>query len=279
MNLEEESAKRQQFRDILICMAQYQYTPKDKREKANMYKQLEALYCPSNSSAQYRHFYTDIFGVFSQFESGELAGTAEIVCLNLEAIRRGYRVMNCDASGHPIDISENLKKLYDHASLEMARLNYAKRNNRNSDSEAIENEFRRQVNSFKPRFQELSDSMAVKIEESTKNAKRDYIAILGIFAAVLMAFFSGVGFSSSVLANIHQASIYRVAIGIIVMGTILFDIIWTLLEFIKELVTKEERNWRPFYAVNVVSVVLIFIVYLAWTNMRMYWWHFPWIDP
>lgn len=272
MNLFEESVKRQQFRNILISMAKYQFKPTDKKQKADLYKQLENLYHPNNTAEQYRHFYTDIFSVFSQLESGELDGTAEIVCLNIETIRKGYRVLNVDESGNPIDISENLKKLYDHASLEMARLNYAKSSTRENAQEAIRAEYGRKVNSFQSRLENLSASVTAKIDKSAQNAKKEYIAILSIFAAVLMVFFSGVGFSSAVLANIHNASIYRIMMGIVLLGMILFDIIWVLLEFIKEIVGTGEKNRRPFYIANAIAAILAGTIFLIWVGEKLKWW-------
>ena len=42
-----------------------------------------------------------------------------------------------------------------------------------------------------------------------ESSQREYIAILGIFAAVVLAFTGGIAFSTSVLNNVAKASIYR----------------------------------------------------------------------
>lgn len=278
MDLSGESAKRAEFRKILLDMAQRQYTPSDKAERAEIYKRLEMLYCSeSDTKGKYRHFYSDIFNMFVRFEENDLSGSAETFCLNLEMIRKGYNPKNYK-DGELIDISENLKKLYDHASLEMARINYSTRRDRSELQQKKIDEISGKTNVFKLKLDGLNATVE-QLKESSKNMQNEYVAILGIFAAVLMAFFSGVGFSSSVLANIHQASIYRITIGIILLGMILFDIIWFLLEFIKMMLSKGKKDWKPFCIVNGASVILFVLVYAAWANMRMYWWHFPWIGP
>ena len=40
--------------------------------------------------------------------------------------------------------------------------------------------------------------------------QREYISILGIFAAVVLAFTGGIAFSTSVLKNINTVSVYRI---------------------------------------------------------------------
>ncbi len=123
MGISDENQKRHEFQSILCSLAESQFKTAGKKEKADMYKRLEQLYRPSKEAKPYRHFYADIFNVFIKFEDGK-HGSAEAVCLNLECIRQGYQAKNVDDNNEIIDISESLKKLYDHASLEMARISY-----------------------------------------------------------------------------------------------------------------------------------------------------------
>lgn len=258
MDITGESRKRQEFRNILISLANHQFNPKNKKEKAAIYQKLEALYHSSETAKLYRHFYTDILNVFIKLEEDK-SGSAEVVCLNLESIRRGYQVKSYDANGEPIDISESLKKLYDHASLEMARMNYAKRNEEfaTSHEEALQL-LKSDLSNCKSDLQTM--------ERSMKDAQKDYIAILSIFAAVVIVFFSGVGFSSSVLANIHQAEIARVITGIVLLGMVLFDVIWFLFELLKDLIDKPKNSRNPFYFVNVTALIILFLIWCFFAN-------------
>ncbi len=93
--------------------------------------------------------------------------------------------------------------------------------------------------------------------QSIRSSQKDYITILGIFAAVVMVFFSGVGFSSSVLANIHQASIYRIWIGITLLGAVLFNSLWVLFNFLREVIDKRQERWKIFKVANSLLAVSI----------------------
>lgn len=244
MDTSNESQKRQEFRAILNSLATHQFAPEDKREKAKMYERLESLYRSSGTTKPYRHFYTDIFNVFTKLESNN-SGSAEVVCLNLACIRQGYQAKNCDSNGDLIDISESLKKLYDHASLEMARISYANNKGRamQSSLEALD-----ALSAALSR----SNSELQDMKRSIRDAQKDYIMILGVFAAVVMVFFSGVGFSTSVLANLHQASFYRIWISVTLLCDILFNILWILFNFLREMVDKRCECRRIFIAVNLL---------------------------
>ncbi len=256
MNIEGEKAKRQEFCAILKSLSVCSLASKSKEEQAAIYKRLEALYASKDFTSGYRHFYADIFSVFSQLEEDSI----EIVCSNLDYVRQEYQPQNFDESGARIDINNNLKKLYDHASLEMARINYIKR----SWSDIAQNkeitELGRKLNSQIPRVDRLVEEVGA-LSEKANNAQRDYIAILSIFAAVLMVFFSGIGFSSSVLANIHQASIYRVLLSITLLGMVLFNVICVLFKFLREIIGKKQSDARLSLAVNVTFILLFAIIF------------------
>ncbi len=51
-----------------------------------------------------------------------------------------------------------------------------------------------------------------KVQERQEDMQKEYITILGIFAAIVLAFTGGIVFSSSVLENIDKPSIYRISL-------------------------------------------------------------------
>ena len=57
-----------------------------------------------------------------------------------------------------------------------------------------------------------------KAERRIENAQRENVTILGIFAAIVIAFTAGMGFTASVLQNIDAVSIYRLVFMIVLMG-------------------------------------------------------------
>lgn len=263
MNIAEEKAKRQEFCDILNSLSKGPLADEAKEKQIATYKSLETLYHSEDSPLEYRHFYADIFSVFSQLEEDAI----EVVWSNLEYIYQEYQPKNYDKNGILIDISNNLRKLYDHASLEMARINYTKRSLSNAAQIKEVNELGQKLNFHIPKLNKIEETIKA-LNENASNAQRDYITILSIFAAVLMVFFSGIGFSSSVLANLHQASIYRILLSIVSLGTVLFNVIWILFDFLGKVIDKKQCNLKILLFVNITFVVFFGIVfYLAERNL------------
>ena len=60
------------------------------------------------------------------------------------------------------------------------------------------------------------------MEDHFKGMEKEYISILGIFASIVLAFVGGLTFSTSVLANIDKASIYRLVIIACIIGIVFF---------------------------------------------------------
>lgn len=270
MDLAEENRKRAEFIEILADLSKDVNIAKDRSAYIKMCNRLEDLYC-SKDGSRYRHFYSDIFSFLVHIQDKNTEGNSETLFLNLKKIREEYKPL-----GESSDISENLKKLYDHISLDLARLGYSNGEGwKASKKETVQNvnakieKMNVEINTSEEKIKQI-DEKNTEIQQSINEMQKNYIAILGIFAAVLMAFFSGVGFSSSVLANIHQASIYRVILGIMLLGTILFNVIWYILEFIKDLVEKGTREWMAFRVVNGLAIFLIIGVVLIWVCIHFF---------
>lgn len=263
MDLSEESQKRKRFQQILRELAKSQDVLKEKSARAKMYRRLEELYDSPDGEHRYRHFYSDIFGILTEIKNDATLGDINILGQNLSEIRKGYRVQNTRENGEFIDIRTSINKLYDHVSLDIARMAYSDAGDWKVSGQKALSEIQNKIENLEKSTDGLKKENQ-KIQESSRNMQKDYVAILGIFAAVLMVFFSGIGFSASVLTNIDRASIYRVGLGIILLGTVLFNIICFLLNFISEMVNKDSISKCLIVVGNIVFVVLLGVIYLSW---------------
>ncbi|MEE0834248.1 MAG: hypothetical protein UIK37_12630 [Lachnospiraceae bacterium] len=274
MDLTEEKKKRAEFLAIITDLARDKSISQNKSARFEMYKRLENLYYAPKKEDRYRHFYSDIFSFLLRIQDEDTEENAETLFINLSKIREGYQLVNIDEkTNEKIDISDSLKKLYDHVSLDLARIGYSRAEGREAVGknalatlDAMDIRLKRVTRAekdLKQRHDELEQKHN-EIETATKGMQKEYVAILGVFAAVLMAFFSGVGFSSSTLSNIDKASIYRVILGILLLGTILFNMMGLLLSFIKEMVYKKTINKWWTIAGNLVFVLLLGWLYFAW---------------
>ena len=119
---QDEQQQRDEFCNILLDLATSQELLQDQDQLNNMYNRLEDLYHAPKGQDRFRHFYSDILSVLMQIEQTPTLGSIDILGQNLDVIRENYREKNLDENGDLINISDALKKLYDHVNLEMTRM-------------------------------------------------------------------------------------------------------------------------------------------------------------
>ena len=196
--------------------------------------------------------------MLEQIQASEKSGSIEVLGQNLNYIRTGYRPKNYDANNELIDISANIKKLYDHVNLEIARLSYANNKYHQLSGNELFNDLKSKVNSIA----EISNKVK-SVERKITNYQKENITILGIFAAVVLAFTAGIAFSSSVLNNIAKVSIYRTVIISLIIGLIIVNLVFGLLYYLNQLV-KEKVSLFPMLISNTIIVLFVIITILFW---------------
>ena len=80
------------------------------------------------------------------------------------------------------------------------------------------------------------------LNKELKNSQRDYIAVLGIFATVVVTFMGGMTFSSATLAAMNLVTVYRLTGTIILLGFVLFNLINVLMKFLLLITGKIEKD-------------------------------------
>lgn len=261
LNIAEEKQQREEFRSILRALASNQISLKKKSEFSEMCRRLEALYQTRSNEPSFRHFYSDIFSVLAQIKQGDIPGGIEILGQNLSEIRKRYKPLNTN-----IDISDNLKKLHDHVSLDIARFSYIDALNINTSGEEI-------LADIQAAKTEI-DQLRVSIKETQgqqkdtarrlENQQEEYIAILGIFAAIVIAFSTGSGYLSGAVANIAEASLSRLASIVILCGLTLMNTLFLLMYFVGRLINKPlSIAWWQYLGANVLLIILFFCAYFS----------------
>lgn len=101
------------------------------------------------------------------------------------------------------------------------------------------------------------------VNENLEKSKKDYITILGIFAAIVITFASGMSFSSSVISNLNDVNAFLLMLVIITLGLIEANILYLLLSFIRRLSLKHEKHDnRTITIFNIGSISGILIILL-----------------
>lgn len=114
-------------------------------------------------------------------------------------------------------------------------------------------------------FEEKTERNSQKFREMLDESKRDYVTILGIFAAIVLAFTAGLSFSSSILQNINQASIYRLSFTAVFIGFFIFNIIIALFSFLTAMATPKKSNTLSAISTkgNAIFIALLLLIILA----------------
>ena len=116
----------------------------------------------------------------------------------------------------------------------------------------------------------IATAMRDEIEESHKEIKgiqKEYITILGIFAAIMLAFVGAFTFSTSVLSNLGEADALELVAVALVIGIVFILLISILIDFLREIndkIIKDEKGKRK-WNVKVVAAIgmLVFISVIA----------------
>ena len=267
LDLKKENEKREEFRNILFELSESYDKIKKPADRAKIYGRLEKLYA-SEGEDEFRHFYSDIFSVLTQVQQQDKPGDIAILGENLRIVRAGYQAKNKDENGKLIDITNSIRKLYDHVSLDIARIGYSDAADRRLSQEEKISELKSKV-----------ESVANSVEKSTKESfetlrtvrndlskiQREYIAILGIFASIVLAFTGGLTFSTSVLENINAVSVYRLLAVITLLGLILTDLLYLLMIFICKLIREKASTFlKSFVIINGLFVIILCIIAFCW---------------
>ena len=169
---------------------------------------------------------------------------------------------------------KNINKLIDHIQLEIQRIRYINDTLQKSTLDAFIALHNEQTSQLKELYEstasevEVVKSSAKEMEEKVKNSEKEYISILGIFSAVVLSFNGGMLFSSSVLENISNGSIFRVTLISLILGIILVNVIHLLILFIINMTRLEaERKWtypKFMIIINVILCSMVVLVCLCW---------------
>ncbi len=101
------------------------------------------------------------------------------------------------------------------------------------------------------------------LQKQIKSVEKEYISILGIFAAIVLAFVGGITFSTSVLQNISDVSIYRLLLVIDFLAFVLINVIYILVKFIFTINEKDSTLFN-IKAINIVCAIIAVVIIIGW---------------
>ena len=105
-----------------------------------------------------------------------------------------------------------------------------------------------------------------RLKSKIEGFQKEYVGILSIFAAVIVAFTAGTTFSSSILNNIDNVSIYRLVFTCLLLGCVLINVLYILFSFVLTIIKGNSLDIRTCLLPNIIIILLLFFTIKAWCN-------------
>lgn len=222
--------------------------------------ELRSLY-----SDDYRHLYSCIFAEMVKIDKTRQGEDIAYLAENMRMVY-DYSEQHYRANGNEKDkiFANKIKKLYDHINLEFARLQYVKEIQAGNSIELN----RLQVETDKK--VELANKSYNDIKEKVSGLQKDYIAILGIFASIVVTFMATLNLANSALASLKDGTnFYTLVFIVLLVALFAFNVLKSLFDFLLK-ITDRENSFdtvrlctSDFNIIFIVLIVADYILYIT----------------
>ena len=252
------------IKDVICSFAKVGSLDGDKKSQYRLDGNIEKLQ-KIYENINFRHKYSKIFLIISSIDKVEKTNSGNILSIDvlMHSMEIAYEYIS-SSNEYKDGFKKCFYKLYDHVVLEILQINYMREieNKGDANNATTMKELRGAMSLAKT----ASDN-ADKATDKLNGMQKDYVTILGIFAAIILAFVSGLAFSTSTLNNIDKASIYRLVVVVSLIAIFIVNILNFLFSFIMRIhYSKDDKysKFNPVNCFNIVMLIIIFLTALAW---------------
>ena len=227
LNSEDEKNYREYFRTTLYQLAKDQTILSDKEKFKIIVHFLDIIY----KDGDFRHYYSDIYSIITSIDKDPSKGNLEILSQNISYIKDHLDDKLCE------NTQNSIRKLYDHANLDIARINYIKAlqdRNLSREQEIISLQ-----NKLNTKHEELSGSFE-KMENDIKDLYANILTLMGIFVAV----FAFIAVNSNITFELTQSNQADIFWGIVEINVFVAICIIVLLFTLKLFIIKPLKKGR-----------------------------------
>ncbi len=239
--------------DILNNLLKLCELPQD--EGINEIDKLILIYSDPN----FRHSYADL----SQFCQEIMPDQREVLLSLMDDILKELDSRKNECLSQAI---KGIGKLADHIDLEGIRLT------RMDDLRRLGDNMKRQQIETKLLI-EQNQADSSKIKNSIDNMNMQVISVLGVFSAIVVAFFGGFSYFTSIFDNLHELSIAKAAFFTALIGLVIFNMIVVLLLALSRLLERplfsfkkegrKKEGWRFTLVYVCISVLLLGVMVVS----------------
>lgn len=176
----------------------------------------------------YRHSYSQFFPIINEIHKDKIS-SVEYLASNLEALKIMVEKDNLKEAGKEFEaLYKPLRKLSDHINLEIARhLNYKEKDER---ANALESQLKTTRNALDTARSELEIA-----NKKINSIQSELIAVLSIFAAIVMGFSGSLNFLGNTLTQSNQLPFANQLLIIFLCGFILINFIFAMMYFVAKI--------------------------------------------
>lgn len=241
----EESRGRQEKLGNLLYVLSKELLSGDEKQVKQFLNQLVVIY-----KDDFKHNYSDFFPIIVDVFKEDNEYNIDYLSNNLDRLGSYLEDKYSKGDNEYLEIYKQFTKLCDHLNLQMSQLSYIL--SRETSNDILQNASQNLEESnakIKESLIKLDESHK-KIEETNKkleeaNKKADaiqteLIAILGIFAAIIIAFSGGLTLLGNSIASINNANHYESIIAVVIIcGMVMFNTIFLMMYFVSKLTEKD----------------------------------------
>ena len=251
--------------EILNNLCRTEEAPND-----NLVSELREIY-----KDNFRHSYSSINASLISISKGDITKITIIANKLLEIYKEVEKSLKASDKNEE-EFLRHLFKLYDHINLEAVQLQFMtstseqirKTESNIQNTENKINEQSEEVNKTKESIQ-ITKNEIEQVKNVIEKTQANYIAILGIFASIIIAFVANMSFSASVLQNIDKPNTFKLVAIICFLGVFIVNILNLLFNFVREIYFGKEDNkgkkyWSKLWIFNATIIIIaLACLYLA----------------
>ncbi len=217
MLIEEAQRRQQELHKNLLEMSKKILDEKELRKKAIIFK---SLYTEG-----FRHTYSEFFPLIVKVSK---EGTLEFLSNNLQELRNLVEKDYVDGEKEFEGLYKPLLKLTDHINLEIARYSYY------CTSEEKVKDLEKSTVELQQDLKNATEELKVA-EKKVSTMQTELIAVLSIFAAIVLAFSGSITFIGNVFSNLNIAPFFKTTFFVLLCGFIVFNTIFVLMYIVSKI--------------------------------------------
>lgn len=227
----DETRKRQERLSKQLYFLAEKVLDAEKNEQFEIIGRLQMIYKDG-----FKHSYSDLFPVILDIFKENNQYNIEYLSYNLEQVRSALEVDYSNGTKQFDDIYVQFTKLCDHLNLQISELSvFTERENRANDV----NEKISAMNEELEQTTKVLKQTANDLEKANKKAdslQTELIAVLSIFAAIVITFSGGITFLGSVMTSIKDVAYFEsVVLAAIICGMVIFNTIFFMMYMVAKI--------------------------------------------